>query len=132
MLAGEGTSSSIGLVPGKMNPDTKEQDIKTIAGILETTENYINQALSASWVRDDTFVPIKTIERSSQNTKDRLLQIKGIKIVDSKSRMYPYGEATSHLLGYIQTIGEDELQQLAGKGYTANSVIRKNRIRKRL
>ncbi|MCI9000308.1 MAG: hypothetical protein HFJ26_05195 [Clostridia bacterium] len=132
MLAGEGTSSSIGLVPGKMNPDTKEQDIKTIAGILETTENYINQALSASWVRDDTFVPIKTIERSSQNTKDRLLQIKGIKIADSKSRMYPYGEATSHLLGYIQTIGEEELQQLAGKGYTANSVIRKNRIRKRL
>ena len=132
MLAGEGTSSSIGLVPGKMNPDTKEQDIKTIAGILETTENYINQALSASWVRDDTFVPIKTIERSSQNTKDRLLQIKGIKIEDSKSRMYPYGEATSHLLGYIQTIGEEELQQLAGKGYTANSVIRKNRIRKRL
>lgn len=132
MLAGEGTSSSIGLVPGKMNPDTKEQDIKTIASILETTENYINQALSASWVRDDTFVPIKTIERTSQNTKDRLLQIKGIKIADSKSRMYPYGEATSHLLGYIQTIGEEELQQLAGKGYTANSVIRKNRIRKRL
>ena len=115
-----------------MNPDTKEQDIKKIAEILETTENYINQALSASWVRDDTFVPIKTIERTSQNTKDRLLQIKGIKIADSKSRIYPYGEATSHLIGYIQTIGEEELQQLSGKGYTANSVIRKNGTRKRL
>ena len=115
-----------------MNPDTKEQDIKKIAEILETTENYINQALSASWVRDDVFVPIKTIERTSQNTKDRLLQIKGIKIADSKSRNYPYGEATSHLIGYIQTIGEEELQQLSGKGYTANSVIRKNGTRKRL
>lgn len=115
-----------------MNQATKEQDIKTIAGILGTTENYINQALSASWVRDDTFVPIKTIEKTSQSIKDRLLQVKGIMITDSKSRIYPYGEATSHLLGYIQTIGEEELEQLVGKGYTANSVIRKNRTRKRL
>ena len=132
LLAGEGTASSVGIVPGKMNNDTKEQDIKTIARLLETTEQNIKQTLSASWVKEDTFVPIKTVEKTNQNLKDQLLQIKGIKITDTKTRIYPYGESTSHLLGYIQTIGEEELEQLADKGYNKNSVIRKNRARKRL
>ena len=64
LLAGEGTASSIGLVPGKMNQETKTQDIKKLADLLEVSEEKINQTLNASWVKEDSFVPIRTVDRA--------------------------------------------------------------------
>ncbi len=130
LLAGEGTAASVGIVPGKMNEQTKQQDIKTIANLLETTEEKIKQNLNASWVKQDTFVPIQTIEKTNQTLKNQLLAIKGIKITDTKERVYPYGEVTSHLLGYTQNISKEELEQLSQKGYTSTSVIGKTGIEK--
>lgn len=130
LLAGEGTASSIGIVPGKMNEQTKTQDIKTLANLLSTTEEKIKQALNASWVKQDSFVPIQTVEKANQTLKNQLLAIKGVKITDVTDRIYPYGEATSHLLGYIQNISEEELQELSGKGYTSTSIIGKTGVEK--
>lgn len=130
MLAGEGTASSIGIVPGKMNEQTKTQDIKQIANLLETTEEKIKQTLNANWVKQDTFVPIQTIEKTKQELKNKLLEIKGVKITDIKERIYPYGEITSHLLGYTQNISLEELQQLSDKGYSTNSIIGKTGLEK--
>ena len=84
MLAGEGTASSVGLVPGKMQ--NKDEDIKKIANLLDISTDTINKELNASYVKDDTFVPLKTVAKSNQSLKDSLLQIKGIKIVDTKNQ----------------------------------------------
>lgn len=98
-LAKEGTCYSVGLVPGKMTSDT---DISKIAEILKISEDSINTALKASYVKDNTFVPLRKLSKDDQDTKNELLKIKGIMITDAKARVYPYKNATSILTGYVQ------------------------------
>lgn len=129
VLAGMGTASSIGLVPGKMS-ENKEQDLQKVSELLDISVENINKMLNASYVKEDTFVPIKTVAKTEQELKNNLLQIKGIKIIDTKTRTYEYGEKTAHLLGYIQNINADELKELEKDGYNQNSVIGKAGIEK--
>ena len=129
MLAGEGKVSSIGIVPGKL-PENKEETIQQISDILGISVETINKALSASWVKDDTFVPIKKVEQSETEIKEKVLQISGIKITSETSRVYPLGEASAQLVGYVQTITAEELEKNKGKGYTSTSLIGKAGLEK--
>ena len=61
VLAGKGTASSVGIVPGKI--ENRTEAIAKIAELLEITPEAIEKKLSATWVKDDSFVPIKTIPR---------------------------------------------------------------------
>lgn len=137
VLAGKGTASSVGIVPGKL--ENREEAIAKIAELLETTPEVIEKKLSAQWVKDDSFVPIKTIPRVEEiellkvepdedvlKEKERhesLLAIPGVMISDVEVREYPLGEAAAHLVGYVQSVTAEDLEEHAGKGYTANSVI---------
>lgn len=129
MLAGKGEVSSVGIVPGKLS-ENREEDIEKIAELLGTTSEAINKSLSASWVKDDTFVPIKKVSKDAEDLKNQLVEIKGVKITTAKSRVYPYGEATAHLVGYVQNITAEELEQNKDKGYDSNSVIGKAGLEK--
>lgn len=129
MLAGLGTVSSVGIVPGKLG-ENKDENIEKIANLLGTTAESINKTLSASWVKDDTFVPLKKVQVDSTELKEQLLQIPGIKITSTKSRVYPLGEAAAHLVGYVQNITAEELKANRGKGYTSTSVIGKAGLEK--
>ena len=130
ILAGKQTASQIGFVPGKINEQTKEQDIAKVAELLDISVETINNSLSASYVKEDTFVPLRTIRKSEQALKNQLLEIKGIKIIDTEERIYPLGEASSHLLGYIQSINEEELKEKKEQGYNQQSVIGKSGLEK--
>jgi len=122
ILAGEGKVSSIGIVPGKLG-ENKDEGIQKIAELLGTTPETINKSLSASWVKEDSFVPIKKVSTDANELKQQLLQIPGIKINTATSRIYPLGEAAAHLTGYVQNITAEELEANKGKGYNANSTI---------
>ena len=126
-LAGEGTASSIGIVPGKLS-ESKEEDIKKIAELLNISEETINKKLNASWVNNESFVPIKTVLANQTELKDKLLQIKGIKITLAKVRSYNLGEAAAQLTGYVQTITKEELEK--NEGYTSSSLIGKTGLEK--
>ena len=123
-LATNGVASKIGLVPGKMS-DNREEDIAKIAELLNMTSDGINSELSASYVKADTFVPLKTVGKNEMELKNKLLEIKGIKIIDADERIYPQGVSTSQLVGYIQPINAEELQEKAKDGYTSSSKIGK-------
>ena len=124
-LATNGTASQIGLVPGRMNEQTKDADISRVAELLNMTVESINNSLSASYVKDDTFVPLKTVSKDETDLKNTLLEISGIKIIDSEERIYPLGESASQLVGYIQPISAKELAEKADEGYTSSSLIGK-------
>ena len=124
-LATNGTASQIGLVPGRMNEQTKDADISKIAELLNMTVESINNSLSASYVKDDTFVPLKTVSKDETDLKNTLLEISGTKIIDSEERIYPLGESASQLVGYIQPISAEELAEKADEGYTSSSLIGK-------
>ena len=123
-LATNGVASKIGLVPGKMS-DNREEDIAKIAELLNKTSDGINSELSASYVKADTFVPLKTVGKNEMELKNKLLEIKGIKIIDADERIYPQGVSTSQLVGYIQPINAEELKEKAKDGYTSSSKIGK-------
>lgn len=143
LLAGKGTVESVGLVPGKMNIQA-EEDIKALAEILGTTEDSIQANLDASWVQDDSFVPLKkmTQEQLDQpyqakdgsmpggSIQDKLLEHAGVLISKADSRVYPYRECTSHLLGYVQQIQAEELEEKKGQGYNEQSIIGKSGLEK--
>lgn len=144
LLAGAGTASSVGLVPGKMDPRHKSRDIQKLADILGISAKSIRKKLKADWVREDLFVPVKTIEKLTDleqitDTPDAkvqkkikrnaaLLAVPGVKINDIQVRQYPLGEAASHLVGYVQQATSEDLKEHAGEGYTENSLIGKSGI----
>lgn len=130
ILAGKQTASQIGFVPGKMNSETKQEDIQKVADLLDLSVDTLQNNLTASYVKEDTFVALRTIRKSEQALKNQLLEIKGIKIIDTEERIYPLGEATSHLLGYIQGISQEELQEKKTQGYTEQSIIGKSGVEK--
>lgn len=128
MLAGPGTAPSVGLVPGKMS-ENKEADIAQLAGLLGMTEEEINSQLSAAWVTPDSFVPLKTLNsQQSQELTEQLLTIAGVLINDTEVRTYPLGEKATHLIGYVQSVTAEDLEEHKGEGYTSSSVIGKSGI----
>lgn len=124
VIAEQGIVSEVGLVPGKMSQDPAA-DIQKLAEILGITAEDINTELSASWVQDDSFVPLKQIAKDDTAKEEQLLQIPGILINDAEARVYPLGAAAGHLTGYVQAITAEELEEKREEGYHAGSVIGK-------
>lgn len=140
VLAGKGIASSVGIVPGKL--ESRDKAIQQLAELLEITPEVIEKKLSAQWVKEDSFVPIQTIPkvketelmtlepdeevRKEQERQEKLLTIPGVMLSDTEVREYPLGEAAAHLIGYVQSVTAEDLEEHAGEGYTANSVIGRN------
>lgn len=137
MLAGEGTASSVGIVPAKM--EDRDKTVEKLSQLLDVDKEMIESKLSAKWVKDDSFVPIRTIPKveeldlmsveadeetlEGQKTQEELLEIPGIMISDTEVREYPLKEAAAHLIGYVQKVTAEDLKEHAGEGYHSNSVI---------
>ena len=124
-LAYDGTISQVGIVPGKLG-DNREENISRISELTGVSVETINNYLSASYVKDDTFVPIRKVAKDDTELKEQLLQIPGILINDAEGRVYTLGEEAGHLIGYVQTINADELEEYADKGYSSTSLIGKS------
>lgn len=128
-LAYNGTVSSIGIVPGKLG-ENKENSIKEISKLTGVTEEFINTQLSATWAKEDTFVPIKKVSMKETNLQDKLLLIPGIMIQNVDGRVYELGEEAAHLIGYVQQISAEELKENEEKGYNKSSLIGKSGLEK--
>ena len=142
VLAGKGTVSSVGIIPGKL--ENRDQSIQEIADLLEISKESIEGKLSANWVKDDSFVPIKTVPKVNElnltsldpdeemlqenERQHKLLNISGVMISDEEVRAYPLGEAAAHLTGYVQNVTAEDLENHPGEGYSSNSVIGKSGI----
>lgn len=138
VLAGKGAASSIGIVPGKLAD--KSDSLNKIAELLGIERETIDKKLSAGWVKDDSFVPIKTIPKDSELTlktaennaeaqdeiQDKLLSIPGVMISDVDRREYPLKEAAAHLVGYVQSVTAEDLEKHPDEGYSSDSVIGKS------
>lgn len=122
-LAMNGTVSEIGIVPEKMG--SEKETISQVAGILNMTSDEVEKKLNQSWVQPSYFVPIKQMSSDSTATLEKLLSIPGVSVNNSDERIYPYKNATAHLIGYVGEASAEDLEKLKGKGYTANDVIGK-------
>ncbi len=137
LLAGKGVASSVGIVPGKMR-DRKET-VQKIAALLNIKQETIEKKLSEQWVKEDSYVPIQIIPKVKESDllslkpkrkareewekHESLLKIPGVKISDTEVREYPLGKAAAHLIGYVQSVTAEDLEEHAGEGYSVDSVI---------
>nr|WP_317999714.1 penicillin-binding transpeptidase domain-containing protein [uncultured Faecalibacillus sp.] len=126
-LAKQGNAYSVGLVRGKLNG---ENDYAQIAKYLETNVENIQKKMSASWIKDDSFVPIKNVSEQIKNQliQQGILNIKGVKINTISMRVYPYDKITSHIIGYVQNVNSEDLKKHKNEGYTSNSIIGRSGI----
>ena len=127
VLAEDEKGYSVGLVKGKLNG---ENDYGQIAQYLETDVETIQKKMSASWINDDSFVPIKTVSEITKNglVYNGILNIKGVKILTVSIRTYPYDKVASHIVGYVQNVNSEDLKKHKNKGYNSTSVIGRNGI----
>ena len=123
-LAEDGDIASVGIVPGKLGSN-RDENIQRISELTGVSVDYINESLNASYVQDDTFVPVKKIVNSNTELKEQLLQIPGVMINKEDGRVYSLGEEAAHLIGYVQSINAEELEEHEGEGYTSTSLIGK-------
>lgn len=130
VLARDGEGASVGFVPGKMSETTKDADIESLAKLLEVSVDYINEQLSASWVTDDVFVPVRSIAVDDQELIDQVIQIPGVMVNTTSAREYPYGQTLAHLTGYVQAISAEELETMEKDGYDSNSIVGKTGLEK--
>jgi len=138
LLAGKGTASSVGLVPGKMSGDSAG-DLETLGNLLGMSADAIGKKLSAKWVKEDSFVPLKTIKKvdelnlgsmeprednvKNKEFQDKLLTVPGVLITDTEVRYYPLGESGAHLVGYVQNVMAEDLEKHPAEDYLSDSVI---------
>ncbi len=137
VLAGTGVASSVGIVPGKL--ENEDSTIEQIAELLGMKPEEIEKKLLAKWVKEDSFVPVKTLRKVEEielmslepdeealkeyERQQQLLEIPGVMISDTEVRSYPLKDAAAHLVGYVQNVTAEDLEKHAGEGYTASSVI---------
>ena len=127
VLAEDEKGYSVGLVKGKLNG---ENDYGQIAQYLETDVETIQKKMSASWINDDSFVPIKTVSEITKNglIYNGILNIKGVKISTVSIRTYPYDKVASHIIGYVQNVNSEDLKKHKNEGYNSTSVIGRSGI----
>ena len=127
VLAEDGKGYSVGLVKGKLNG---ENDYGQIAQYLETDVETIQKKMSASWIKDDSFVPIKTVSEITKNglVYNGILNISGVKISTVGIRTYPYDKVASHIIGYVQNVNSEDLKKHKNEGYNSTSVIGRSGI----
>lgn len=139
VLAGKGVASSVGIVPGKL--ENKEENLQKLSQLLNLDVETIETKLQAKWIKEDSFVPIKTIDKfleldligdspdekvlEKKELQEQLLSIPGIMLTDVEVRSYELGEAAAHLVGYVQGVTAEDLENHPGEGYHSNSVIGK-------
>lgn len=137
VLAGKGLASSVGIVPGKLKD--KAASVQRLSELLEMDMEIIENKLQAQWVTEDSFVPINTIPKVNEldlkkvnldeealkekERQEELLDIPGVMITDTEVRTYELGEAAAHLIGYVQNVTAEDLEEHKGEGYSSDSVI---------
>ena len=127
MLAGKGVASSVGIIPGKL--ENRKKSIVRIAKLLGIKPEDIEKELTAKWVKEDSFVPIKKIAKvkeldllaldpdetivEEQKRQEKLLKISGVMISDVEVREYPLKDEAAHLVGYVQNVTAEDLEKHA-------------------
>lgn len=135
LLAGDGTAVSVGLVPGSM----EEETVKLLSEKIGMSEERIQKKLAASWVKEDSFVPVQnrkyiselhflSMEADEEDIEEysfqkELVKIPGVVINEIQVRSYPMGAAAAHLTGYVQSVTAEDLEKHPNEGYTQSSVI---------
>ena len=115
------------------------EQIKNEAGMLASLQSILGQKAddikakyNASWVRPDSFVPIRTLTAEVfVALRPRLAVIEGVQLQPQRVRSYPAGIA-AQLLGFLGEASDADAQKRAARGFAAGDLIGKNGLEQQL
>ena len=110
----------VGFVPSSL----LESDIPAIEAAFDLSEGFINEQLELDWVKDNTFVPIKTIVELSDEQKNTIDNFH-LTVEQVTTRSYPLAEAAAHLIGYVGKPTVEDLEKEENSDLTAEDYIGK-------
>lgn len=106
MLAGEGTVWQAGLYPALLGEgEESEENLQNISETFNVTIEELENALSASWVTDESFVPFKIIDDGDTP------EVNGVMYQETTARTYPLGKAGAHLIGYVGEVFAEDIEE---------------------
>jgi len=119
-LAATGTVYNVGLVPGKMHEET----VSILSELLIMPASDIVKLLSQKWVREDTFVPVKTISMQTwTQLREPLSSLKGVTAREASSRIYDIPNSLSQTVGYVAEVEAGRLNELSSLGFMAGDIV---------
>ncbi|MBZ9687138.1 penicillin-binding transpeptidase domain-containing protein [Clostridium estertheticum] len=113
----------IGIQPNRFVKN-KDSNISQMAKILDIDATVIETKLKAN-ANSEQFVPIINILPSEKVKIAEVMKLEGVIHNKPEGRIYPGGEAFGSLIGYIEPINAEELEKMAGQGYSSVSLVGK-------
>ncbi len=113
-------AASVGVVPGQIKSEAGMLASLSAAIAMPVAE--IKAKYTASWVRPDSFVPIKTVLDPA--LRDRLALIEGVQTRPQRVRSYPTGLG-AQTIGYVGEASEEDARKGAARGVLPGDVIGK-------
>lgn len=111
---------AVGVVPGQIKSEAGM--LASLSAALGLKPDEIKAKYTASWVRSDSFVPIRTI--SDPALRERVSVIEGVQIQPQRTRSYPSGLA-AQTVGYLGDASAEDAQKRAARGVRAGDLVGK-------
>lgn len=119
-LAQMGQITRVGVVPGKITDEAGL--LQKLSELLTMPQDVIKTRYQGG--QPDWFMPIKDLPNDiDQGLVDQLNAIEGVAIQKPPARVYPQGELTAHVVGYMSEVTADELPELSKLGYEAGDLV---------
>ncbi|MDN7227543.1 penicillin-binding transpeptidase domain-containing protein [Planococcus sp. N064] len=119
-IAVNGKAYEVGVVPANFDEAKKKNDL---AALLDITPAEIDQKLGQSWVQPGHYVPLAVLPAKAEAALQQIFAIPGTERREVQLRQYPYGEALSHVSGFIGPITAEQLAERKGQGYGPDDLI---------
>ena len=120
----------VGVVPEQIKSETGM--LASLSDALGLKSDDIKTKYNASWVRPDTFVPIKTLSGAALAAlRPRLSVIEGVQLQGARVRSYPSGLA-AQLIGYMGEATDADVQKIGARGFAAGDLIGKQGLEQQL
>ncbi|HXG36979.1 MAG TPA: penicillin-binding protein 2, partial [Dehalococcoidia bacterium] len=116
-LAVDADLKVVGVVPDLMND--KELTIASLARALQMPVQEVRSRVDVN-VPSFYFVPVQTLPFGTTDDQAQpFFDMKdlGVVVQNKTFRVYPHGDAAAHVLGYMREVTEEQLKELAPKGY---------------
>ncbi|WP_040978799.1 penicillin-binding transpeptidase domain-containing protein [Oceanobacillus jeddahense] len=120
-LAINDTVYEFGVIPSELGENEAKRE--EIARLLGMSVDSINSSIEAEWVEEDLFVPLKSILPDDSDTVQELNAIEGVSYRETNGRVYPEGEITAHLVGYLRSVNAEDLEELDPTEYDSSDRI---------
>ncbi len=120
LLAGPGTTVTVGVVPGNIKDEPRV--VQALSAFLGMPADAIRAKFAG--VQPDWWLPLKDLPESRRaDAEAKLANLAGVEVRSKTTRVYPYGQLAAHVLGYVSHPTAEDLAKFADRGYEEEDFV---------